>query len=83
LPDLSYPPFRHLVLVEKWVTDTELKELERVKLLGWQSDDEDSKNGNNDDLNSIGEVEDAGSPVTTKVCLSSLASAACPDDHLC
>ncbi|KAJ9118966.1 hypothetical protein QFC24_005932 [Naganishia onofrii] len=66
----------HLVLVEKWVTDTELKELERVKLLGWQSDDEDSKNGNNEDLNSIGEVEDAGSPVTTKVCLSSLASAA-------
>ncbi|KAJ9097632.1 hypothetical protein QFC21_004668 [Naganishia friedmannii] len=60
----------HLVLVEKWVTAAELKELERVKLLGWQSDDTESRNGNNDDLNSIGEVEVARSPIYNKAILN-------------
>ncbi|KAJ9123947.1 hypothetical protein QFC22_000738 [Naganishia vaughanmartiniae] len=60
----------HLVLVEKWVTAAELDELERVKLLGWQSDDEESRKDNIDDLNSIGEAADAASPVYKKVILN-------------
>ena len=49
---------RHRVIVEKWVTPAELQELERCKLLGWQSDEEEPDKVDHAQMRNIGEKKE-------------------------
>lgn len=50
--------FRHRVIVEKWVTPAELQELERCKLLGWQSDEEEPDKVDHAQMHCVGEKKE-------------------------
>ena len=60
---------RHQVLVEKWVTSAELDELQRCKLLGWQSDDEEPEQVDQIRMQDVGEKkEDPNSDLVSDIC---------------